>query len=96
MAWVTSKEVKALVKSSMTNSEYDQIVNLAQEEIEAKAGTYTNKIGATHQINEIDDMIAKYDGMSELYIKKNKVASLSSTPQSAIDIIPANYYEAEE
>jgi hypothetical protein len=126
MAWVTNKEVKALVKSSLTNSEYDQIINLAQEEIEAKAGSstysvnlrfavlylsaantlralktngelaYTNKLGTTHQINEIDDMIAKYDAFSDTYVRKNKVATLAATPQVAIDLIPANYYEAEE
>lgn len=125
MAWVTTKEVKTLVKSSLTNSEVDQIINLAQEEIEAKAGTtyhaylkfavlylstanalralktsgelaYTNKIGPTHQINDIDDMISYYDTLSEKYVGKYSTSKLNSTPQSAIDLIPANYSSAEE
>lgn len=125
MAWVTTKEVKALVKSSLTGSDLTSIIDLAQEEIEARAGTtyhvylkfavlylsaanalralkssgelaYTNKIGVTHQINEIDDMIAKYDTLVDSYIARHKVLALNTDPQSGIAIIPCNYYEREE
>lgn len=125
MAWVTAKEVKALVKSSLTTSELDQIIALAQEEIEAKGGTtlttnlrfatlylsvanalrvlktngelaYTNKIGVTHQINLIDDMIKKYDELSNSYVIKQINSTLRSTPVVAAATVPCDYYNAEE
>jgi len=126
MAWVTTKEVKAIVKSSLSNSELEQIINLAQEEIEARANTstyhvylrfavlylsaasalrtlktsgelaYTNKIGTTHQINQIDGMIEKFDALSESYIRKHTVISLNTDPQAGISLIPCNYADTEE
>jgi hypothetical protein len=124
MAWVTTKEVKTLVKSSLTSSDLTSIIDLAQEEIEAKAGTtyhvylkfailylsaanalralktsgelaYTNKIGVTHQINEIDGMIERYDVKSEDYLKKFQTVGLRQNPNASIALVPCNYYEAE-
>ncbi len=126
MAWVTSKEVKGLVSTSMSNSTVQIILDLAQEEIEEMAGTstysatlkmavlnkacanmirqmktsgelaYTNKLGVTHQINEVDDMIKHYDEQAAAYVAKYKLATIAATPQVSYIIAPCDFYSAEE
>lgn len=57
---------------------------------------YTNKIGVTHQINEIDDMIKHYDAQADAYVAKYKLATIAATPQVSYIIAPCDFYSAEE
>jgi hypothetical protein len=75
---------------------YKTCANMLRQMKSSGELAYTNKIGVTHQINEIDEMIKYYDVQAESYIVKYRMANVVAGSDAPYIIAPCNYRDAEE